>query len=432
MTRTILALFVGALLMTAANTTAQTDDDTADTTPDDPVVEALKKKKEIAELEKAIAEAEKATLDAKLPKTEGSGVEGSVTLGDKSGYFAEMLAYQALLDAAAALATEIGSPTAGGERVLVVTDGDLIKAAALWDIASARLKDADQRLQDLLTRYPETYDFSNREAVATALVTATAILGAAADVASFFRSDLSVTARDVEIGNMALVAATANRLRGNGWKPVIPAASLETTTLMGEIETLLDHRRDLVGRRAVLAAKAEPQLVKLAELQLELETARADLDKAQKEKPQVASKVEAAENEVRRLRQAILPLATLKSRWERVAAEIDATLTATDALIKALVEGADGKPSAIEAVAAVDLAKQDAAVRILRLETSSQGGEIHVAKGAFSTRLVYVGGVALSYLLTNAKGELEGSGLVARTGSRSVRAKDAAGQLSLP
>lgn len=430
MTRTILAFILGALLMTAAQTTAQTEDDT-ETTPDDPVVEALKKKKEIAELEKAIAEAEKATLDAKLPDTEGSGVEGSVTLGDGSGYFAEMLAFQALDDAAGALAVELGAPQAGREQVLVVTDDDFTKTAALWDIATTRVADADQRVQDLLTRYPADYDFTQKEAVATALVTATAILGAAADVASFFRSDLSISARDVDVGSAALVAATANRLRGQGWRPVIPAASLERTSLMTAIEELLASRRKLVARRGVLEATAQPTLVKLAEVKLQLEAAKAALDAAEKEKPPVASKIQQARDEVRRLQQEILPLSTLRSRWERVAAEIDATLTATDALVKALLEGAEGKPSPAEAVAAVDLAKKSDSVRILRLELSSQGGEIHVAKGALSTRLVYVGGVALSYLLTDAKGAIESSGLVARSGSRSVRAKDA-GSLSLP
>lgn len=93
-------LLLGGLLMSPASAVAQDDsqDDSAEET--DPVVEALEKEKKIAELEKAIAEAEKATLSAKLPDTEGSGIEGSVTFGEGSGYFAEMLAYRSLTEAA--------------------------------------------------------------------------------------------------------------------------------------------------------------------------------------------------------------------------------------------------------------------------------------------------------------------------------------------
>jgi hypothetical protein len=420
MTRTILAFILGALLMTAAQTTAQTEDDTA-TTPDDPVVEALKKKKEIAELDQAIAEAEKATLDAKLPDTKGSEVEGTVTLGDGSGYFAEVLAFQALDDAAAQLVSELGGPDDESPKIVIAMGEDLAGTAQLWEIASLRITDANNRLQKLLAEEDPT-----KEAVGTALVTAAAILGAASDIASFFRSDLTVKARDVDLGSTALAATTAARLTGAGWEPVLPAANLGKTHLMGQIESLLVSRQELADRRAELETKFQPKLEDLAEAQLAVEAAEAELAGIKAKKGDTS----AADAKLLQAKARRAPLLIDKARWERGAARIDTALTSTDALVKALVEGVEGKPSVVEAVAAVDIAKSDDDMRILRLEISSQGGEIHVAKGALTTRLVYVGGVVVSYLLTDQQGHVQRSGVVARSRAESSRAKDAARRLS--
>lgn len=434
MPRTILILILGGLLMTTSDLRAQTNDgDSPDTTTEetDPIVEALERRKKIAELEKAIAEAEKAKLAAKLPTTEASGITGSVTFGEGSGYFAEMLAYQAMVDVAKLVAEDIGAPVPQGQKILVVTADDLARSAQLWEIANARVEDANLRIRALIDKYPADYTFATPEAVAAALTTASAVLGAAADIASFFRSDLAVTARTVNVTTTALVAETAAGLSGKGWQPVLPGSSLQKTTLLGKIETLLASRRDLADRRRELEENVQEDLQKLAQANLDLETAKAELAKAKAAKPADASTIAAAEQKVRDLQQAILPLAIKKGRWDKVASEIDAMLAATDVLVKALLEGAEGKPSAVEAVAAADVAKADPAVKILRLETSSQGGEMHVSKSTWRTRLTYVGGIAVSYLLLDHGGAVSKSGVVARPVARSIKASEAAEELTI-
>lgn len=432
MTRTILTLVLGGLLMATPGAKAQTTDDEGQDTPaeePDPIVEALERKKKIAELEKAIAEAEKAKLAAKLPTTEGSGITGSVTFGTGSGYFAEVLAYQAMVDLAKKVAEGIGSSQPAGQKVLVVLDDNLAKSAQLWEIANVRVEDANQRLAALLARYPPDFAFQTDESVAAAFTTVSALLGAAADIASFFRSDLTVTARTVNVTSTALVAATAAELGAKGWQPVLPASSLKKTLLLGKIETLLTSRRQLADRRHQLEQNVQPDLLTLTTLGLELEAAEAALAKAKAAKPADPPAVAAAEKKVLDLKIKILPFATKKARWEKVAAEIDATLTATDALVKALVEGAEGKPSAVEVVGAADVAKSNPNLKLLRLEISSQGGEMHVSKSAWRTRLTYVGGVAVTYLLMNQEGGVEKSGVVGKTGAKSTPARDASTDL---
>lgn len=431
--RATLAIVFGVMIMTATGANAQTNSSTSGTTTEevDPIVEALEREKKIAELKKAIAEAEKAELAAKLPTTEGSGVTGSVTFGEGSGYFAEMLAYQAMIQAAGRVADGLPNPASSPEQILVVTGDDLAKTAQLWEIANARVEDANGRIGALIDRYKEDYDFAAPEMAAAAFTTAAAVLGAAADIVSFFRSDLTVTARTVSIPPSALIAATSAKLRAKGWRPVLPGSSLTKTTLFGKIEALLASRRQLAERRRVLEDKLQPDLTKLATKNLELEHAKADLTKATAAQPADAAAMAAAETKVRGLQQSVLPLATKKGRWEKVAAEIDATLAATDALVKALLEGGEGRPSAVEAVAAADAVKSKSTVKILRLEASSQGGEMHVSKSPWRTRLTYVGGVAVTYLLLDHYGAVLASGVIAQPIAKSVKAKDAATGLTI-
>jgi len=432
MPRKLFTLVLGALLMTAPVAKAQTSDDDTQTNAEekDPTIEALERQQKIAELKQKIAEAEKATVAAKLPTTEGSGVGGDVTFGEGSGYFAELLAYQSMLVAADRIGDRIGSPD-GDKEVLLVVDEDLALQSQLWEIAKTRLEDANKRLQDLVTA-TENVDFTQREAVAAALTTASALLGAAADIASFFRSDLAVTAREVSVTSTALLAATAKELASRGWKPLVPSSNLQKSTLLTKTETLLKTRRELVRQRRTLEAQVQPDLLKLAQRRLELETAEEVLKKAMAKKPADSKAVDAAQAEVLRIKGEIIPLANKKARWDSLAREIDATLDATDALVKALVEGPEGKPSAIEATAAADLAKSDKKPAILRLETSSQGGEMHVTKSAWKTRLTYVGGVAVSYLLTDQAAHVTASGVVAVPQVRTTGVKDSAQQLTLP
>ena len=431
MLRTLLTPILGGLLMTAPVAKAQTTDEDTQTTVEetDPTIKALNREKEIAELKKAIAEAEKSTLGAKLPETEGSGVTGSVTFGEGSGYFAELLAYESMLSAAERIGELIG--TGGDKKILLVVDEDLALQSQLWEIANTRLSDAKARLEELVDA-TEDVDFTKDEAMATALTTAAALLGAAADIASFFRSDLTTTARDVSVTSAALLAGTAKELVRHGWQPLVPSSNLQKSGLLVKTETLLESRRDLVERRRKLEAQVQPDLQKLARLRLELEAAEAVLKKAKAKKPADPQAVEGAEEEVRRIKGEIISPATKKARWDKLAAEIDGALEATDTLVRALVESAEGKPSAIEATAAADLAKSNADLEILRLETSSQGGEMHVTKSAWKTRLTYVGGVAVSYLLTNQNGHVRASGVVAEPRVRTTGVRDSATNLTLP
>jgi hypothetical protein len=96
----------------------------------------------------------------------------------------------------------------------------------------------------------------------------------------------------------------------------------------------------------------------------------------------------------------------------------------------ALLKGTDGKPSAVEAVAAVDMAKTHPTIRLLHLEVSSQGSQTNLIRRAFGTRLIYLEGVVLSCRLTDSDGRIEKSGVVVRSSARTAKPWDAAHVLS--
>lgn len=403
--------------MTISPSQAQDDN----TQPADPVLEALKREQAIAEAKKAIAEAEGATLAAQLPSSEGSGIAGDSTFGEDSGYLAQILAYRSLRLAARAIVDELGASTS---EVLLVADANLGRQGQLWEIAKLRIEDAKSKLERLRKQYPTVLgsdeELGGIGATATA---AAAILRAASDIASFFRTDLNVTSASVQVPSASLLAEMAATLSCKGWKPIIPSLRLEKTMLLTAVDELLQEHRDLSGHRSELAKSIQPDLIELGRKRIEIVAAKNALKAAKAANPPNSDVVEGAERALENIETDIMGLEVKEAAWERVASEIDAALAATDTLVKALVEGGEGKPSPIESLVAVDFIKSRKDLKILQLEISSQGGEIHATKTAWKNRLTYLGGVAITYFLVDHEGKPESSGIVAIPIAHSSRVK---------
>lgn len=428
-----LLIFGGLMLQPAAaqdsdaTTTETTEDDSSD-----PVVEALERQKKIAELKKDIAKAEKDELEAKLPDTETTGSDGSVTLNEGAGYFAELLAYHALTEAADEVAAQVKAPATSGQEVIVSSDLDLASRAQLWESMKLRLDDFEKVMDDLIQGYPTT--LTVKESFTAALATVTAVLGAAADVVAFFRSSTEITSREFTLSNRAMVALVArslSNLEGNEWKVIEPTLGLAKTQLMTELEQALAKRTELVAHRRALEIAVQPSLAKLAELRLERELAEAKLAKLKAAKPLDPKAIEELDEKIAEIRQEGLEHGNKEGTWKSASARIDLVLTAFDATVKAMTEGAEGKPSPLEAVAVVDALKSRPGAKVLYLEVSSQGGEVHVTKSVWRTRLTYVAGTVVTFYLADQSGSVESSGAVVRPAARSVKASNAP-KLALP
>ncbi len=409
-------------------TSAQDDPVVDDTAAKDPVLEALEREKEISTLKKEIAENQQKTLAATLPSSTTTGKTGKADFKVKSGYYAEILAYEALADAAGEIAQRTQKPAGGTPRLIVTTKIDVAKEGQRWHLIKTRLDDFASRFDKLLHDYPEDFDVRSSvkpEAVATALAALPAVLGAAADVAAFFRTDLTVTAVEVTLAESALLAEVAQQVQAQGWAVFLPSLSFDRGVLVTQLDGLLTRRGEVAGRKDALGAQIKTDLVKLAGLRTQVVEAKAALQAAKKKKPADAAAVAAAEQRVQELGGRVFPLARIESEWNNIAGRFDAHLTGFDALVSALTVGAAGKPAPIEAVQTFDLIKSQSGADLLYVEVSSQGGEIHVVEKSFAAaRISYLAGAVCSFFQTGPAGELRVSGTIAVPKARAFKVKN--------
>ena len=406
--------------MAQTSTAQDTTDDT--TSPSNPAVEKAEIAKQIAELEKATAEAELATLKAKLPTSDTTGPEGKVEFKDKTGYYAELLAYDALEKLASDVATEIVAQTSS--EIILTSNLELSQQAALWEILNTRLGDLEKRMDQVLVQYPKTHVVEWKppgvpEVAPVAVLPS--LLGAAADIAAFFRSDTTVYGRDFTIADNALLAQVAKELSAN-WTVFLPTLSLAQGKLAGALPDLLQKRRDLAQRKKTIRSNSKDFFTSLSSERTKLKQAQNELEKLKAEKAD-PSRVKEAKDAVDISTQKV---AEAEDRWKRFADELDELLTAFDAFVQAMTQGADGKPSPLEAVAVIDHVKAHPDADLLYLDIASQGGEIHVSKSAWTSRITYVGGAVVSYFHFDKEGALRKSGTIQEHRAESKKAKEAA------
>lgn len=365
----------------------------------------LEQEKSIATLEKEIVEAEKAKLAAQLPDSDTKGKSGEVTIGDKAGYFGELLAYRTLDDAAAAIAADLADELKG-RTVIVTTRFDLNERAAMRDVAQARIEDTIAALKQVR----KDYNDGNPESLGVAAMAVSSLLGSASDIAGMFRVDREIKAREVELAERALVATVARAISEHAKTVRLPAHDLattaKTTTLLSQ---MLDERRETRALQNEARVKILPILKQIAELEGKLAKAKADL---KKETDPIKKKK--LEEQILELSEQI---ALLKSGpyklWQTVDARFEATIKSATDLATALTERKDDKASILERLREVDLIT-DGDARTLFIESPSHGSEVHVTKSMWSSgRVAYVGGSVVAYFLIDGTGAYLKSGTVA-------------------
>lgn len=448
----------------------------------DPRVKAARIKTELAQAQQATAEARKAeveanaaTLAAQRPITKGSGIAGDVTFGEGAGQYIEVLAYEALEQASEEVVQRLHNHSEPGEVTLVMDD-KLSQKAQLLAIAHARLNHGIARLKSLTelelpvvkgskgsVEVPSGEEhlaeemakrsvaptsaglaFTAGKAVLgsskTALETASSFLNAAKDLASFFRADLEISGRDTQVTENAVLATVSGQLLApkkrhkdaeaseSAWVPVLPSTSLESTDLLEKVETLMCHRRQLADHRRKLLWSLHPDIVELSQARTQLAEEKSALASTLPQDRGTLTKLEAS---ISSLESKAAELEAKVKIWDHTAAEIDTALAAADALTSTLLNSTEGKPSPVEMLAPLERMEESPGTT-LRLEISSQGGENHAVKGPFRTRLVYLGAVTLTYLLTDKDGKVKASGVVTRVATRLTRVGSTARRLRIP
>ncbi|MEP7012174.1 MAG: hypothetical protein ABJC13_17770 [Acidobacteriota bacterium] len=240
--------------------------------------------KNLATLRKEAAEAQQAELVATLPKTTTKGVTGDVTTKDGAGYFAEILAYRTLKVASGQVAEATKGKTS--EKTVVLTDQfDLAANDALWQLIDLKFSDFEKRFTWLLdTRYKPkddgSFDLTTQQGGILALVALPAILGAAADIAAFFRVNRDLIGRLVTLSSRALLAEMAAAVRVNCKEVIIPGFHVGGQGLLykrlGDLQGLRQRTAEL---RAKLQDQIKPNASEVDRQSADLKAAEQKLEK---------------------------------------------------------------------------------------------------------------------------------------------------------
>ena len=414
--------------------------DSAETpaTPTDPVIEALEKEKKIAELKKAVAEAERDALLAGLPSSDTTGAEGTVTVDDKAGYFAELSAYGTLASAASEIAKNLGDGAGedGSKSKIILTDEmDLAQKMQLWHLIEGRLDRFDTEFDQQLARTANVTDVDTLgqvEGIGALVAGLPALLGGIADIAAFFKVDIEVKGRDVTLAKNALIAEVANALSSNNWSVLLPDLNRSGTgALLTKLDGLATKRRQLVERRLKIERIVKEPLAELSKLRKRLAAKKAELAELKKAKPPDQAKIDTAKREIEDLEDQIVPFANIETMWKRVAKDFDTLLTGYDQYRKAVTEASKDKPAPIESLAIVDVIKGESQASRLHLDIASQGAEIQITKSVWSSgRISYLGGSVCVYFWIDAAGELKGSRSIRLWEGKSFKARKGSEQLN--
>jgi hypothetical protein len=371
-------------------------DDTPPAAPEDPAITALKKERDQAVLEKEIAEAEAAKAAAQAPDSTTKGKEGTVTLGEtKAGYFAEILAYKTLTGAAADLSAKVNCGEK--QRVLITDQMDLSQTASLWNLLDLKVKQQELVFANL----DQTHDDKGRKLTEFAAATVLpALLGAAADVASFFRTNQELYAREFTLNNQALIAEVSGALLAKKCAVVLPGLDISGTgNLRERISKLFDEKRALQEKLSKIEKAHQERMDKL----------KGD-----------AKAVEA-----------------VRQQWTEISEQFAEAFKTFDALMETILTPPDAdKKSPLEVVALIDSirAKKDDPL-LLFASIVSQGGDVEITTSVWTGgRVSFIGGSVTVFFVTDSKGNLQASDTLpqfqralynVRTGVKTLKELDA-------
>jgi hypothetical protein len=378
-------------------------------------IERAKLEKDLAVAEKEKAEAERDELAAKLPKSEAKGPAGNVTLKEGAGYFGEIQAYRTLTSAAESVSKAVDDKVRG-KTVVLSQHSDLVTSDRLWRVIDLKLTDFDARFEDLTRRF--TDDAGNVELFSPQgglLVALPAILGAASEVAAFFRVDRELIGRQVTLSVQALLAETATKLTAK--RVILPSLQLraEPSELIKKLGSVQAKRRAAVELRERVRSTIKPDAAEAPRIQNQLTKLDAKLEELKKaggnqtEIKKLTDEIDAQETK----RDAALRRV---DQWEQAKAQFDLVVSEFGTFETTLTTRPAGQnTSPLEAVAIVDTIRSAGDdVYLLYVDIVSQGSETEITKTAWTSgRISYIGGSVVTYFLANGKsGDLEASGML--------------------
>ncbi len=354
-------------------------------------------KQKIAEAEKAIAQANLDRLKMQLPSGTTKPVEGKINTDDKSGYAAELAAYNAMRQKARIIAdiiTEKGKDKIGGILLADSLDycaGDvqLIQISTQIDSFSRLIENQIKKFKvqagidiEALVKAEETGGVL-KFAISPILPFIPQVISAAADVLGYFRMDYDVKGKTITKSDTAFRAMVANYLRYPVYLPGFHR--IEKSELLEDFNQCYSKRNALV-------------------------LGMARLNKVISAEAAAKPKGSAKKGE------------TKPSPKEMLYAESEALVKTIDDFGKTITSISAG--STYSPLAAATLrehfnkyAKQKEITHLLYLTVTSAGGEEVTGHGPFSLcgKIWYMGGCVVNYFLADMSGKIVAADAISET-----------------
>jgi hypothetical protein len=396
------------------------------TVPLDAEARSLKLQQVKAEARKSIVEADKATVAAMLPSSDVKPLEGQVDVGAGVGLVAQLIGYELLDEAAIRIAKAIARCGVKGADILVVEDRLL--AANDWSYAGIQnaLAALDSGLDQMLTELgrvqreatePEGAQRPRQGAEAVAalpvVLAVPTLIGAAASLVGMFKTDYSITSREVKIGTTPLVAAVANRLLEQKQNVSVDQFALIAGSRIVAAFWKVQDKRNQVEQKSIMLKqqKVLPADRHIEDLRGQMKDVWTELDKALSgettHKSQVAelgSRLASLKNDLRDEEEGSASARANVAAAEALIARFDTFATA------ATTAPSGGNPPLLSAALRERLHQKEerasaSPTHVLYVGIEGSAGETITQKSLFgpSGQVGYMGGAQVSYLLLEVK-----------------------------
>ena len=209
----------------------------------------LKIEKAKAELEGILSQKElnqavalKKSLSDLIPVPSAKPPDGTVTAGEKSGYLTDILAYRAMKNVVSAMVEEIGIQP--GKKILFVHNPDMLTRDVMYEQISSQLQVLEEAI---LTQIKTNNSIIENTRILPEIALVSAAAEATITLASYLRSNYSMTSRDMSVSNKALEAMLAGKLTQKKYQVHIENFSLcednfwNSSPLGVKISTLKDN-----------------------------------------------------------------------------------------------------------------------------------------------------------------------------------------------
>lgn len=413
------AVWLAALLIFSGPIWAQ-EEPAPDPAPTNPQLSELEEQNKLLEEQIKLLENRRKLAEAKYGGSDVEPLSGEITAEGDTPIESKFLAHEALQGIAAKIADGIGD--VGKDKPLVVYSQAEYDAIVFYQAFLEQLKIVEEEYRRVLEE-PEV-EPSAEAALLSAAVTG--VLSAVAEVASFFRSDVTVKSAEFELDELALVSALASRMAGS--RQVYHPALLSPDFLGTGKSKLLGKLEDLRARRleadlAVAERKRKKGAVdkKIAGLDKQIKEKAEEIKKEknatlkaklQKEKQQLEEQKQPEAKESKRLGGQIERLEKVNQLYlslagTLVAADSDAGVEKLRRLLRAerlQTKLAEGGYS-------------------LRVAILAAGGSTKTSNNLFTgSRLRHSGGALAAYLLFDDTGAVERAGSFAvHSGQRAFK-----------